>query len=306
MKAFLFPGQGTQKAGMYSLLTGKEAEVDEVFKIASEATGKDVLSLCRDCTDEELKQTANTQLSVTAMNMAYLRLLENRGIKPDIVAGHSLGQLSAVAAAGCISLYDLFRIVGKRAELMGQLKESGKLATILGLDREVIYKVCEEVSKEVGKVQVALENATQQTVIGGKEEEVNAAVERLKEAGALRIVEIKVSNAFHTYMMEPMVEPFAEFVKSIEFKAPQTRILLNAKGNFADNESEIKTDLINQCTNVVKWCDCMNLLLKEKDIKIAETGVGRTMASMIKGIDRGVKVYLMSNNVDFEQFITEG
>ncbi|MCR4678071.1 MAG: acyltransferase domain-containing protein [Lachnospiraceae bacterium] len=114
MIAYLFPGQGSQKEGMYNLIKENEADVSEVFDEASKVTGRDIRALCRDATEEELKQTLNTQISVTTMNMAYAKLLEKRGIKPDVVAGHSLGQLSAIAAAGVISTVDLFRLVKKR------------------------------------------------------------------------------------------------------------------------------------------------------------------------------------------------
>ena len=184
MIAFLFPGQGSQRAGMYELLGDKANETDELFDIAKEATGRDVLSLCKDATDEELKQTYNTQLSVTAMNLAFATLLKHRGVTPDVVAGHSLGQLSALHEAGVLSTYDLFRLVNKRAELMSGLKESGKLATILGLEKNVVEAVCEETCQTTDQVRIALENSYKQYVIGGREADVDVAVAKMKEAGA--------------------------------------------------------------------------------------------------------------------------
>lgn len=303
MIAYLFPGQGSQKEGMYNLIEENEADVSEVFDEASEVTGRDIRALCRDATEEELKQTLNTQISVTTMNMAYAKLLEKRGIKPDVVAGHSLGQLSAIAAAGVISTVDLFRLVKKRAELMSGINESGKLATAVGLDRETVQRICDEVNEASGKVSIALENSPIQYVIGGKEEDVNLAVQKLKDAGAMKVVEIKVSNAFHTYMMAPMVDAFKEFVDSLEFKKPECKILLNCKGGYSDDPEEIREDVINQCVNTVKWVDCMKQLLSNEDVKIAEVGVNKIMASLIKGFDRKKKVWLMSNSEDFGQFV---
>ena len=303
MIAYLFPGQGSQKEGMYNLFGDSAEEVSEVFDEAAKVTGRDIKALCRDATEEELKQTLNTQISVTTMNMAYAKLLEKRGIKPDVVAGHSLGQLSAIAAAGVISTVDLFRLVNKRAELMSGINESGKLATAVGLDKETVQNICEEVSKENGKVSIALENSPTQYVIGGKEEDVDKAVVKLKEAGALKVVEIKVSNAFHTYMMAPMVEDFKKFVNSLEFKKPVCKILLNCKGGYSDDPEEIREDVINQCVNTVKWVDCINRLLSDENVQIAEVGAGKIMASLVKGFDRKKKVYLMSNPADLEEFV---
>lgn len=299
MIAFLFPGQGSQRAGMYELLGDKANETDELFDIAKEATGRDILSLCKDATDEELKQTYNTQLSVTAMNLAFATLLKHRGVTPDVVAGHSLGQLSALHEAGVLSTYDLFRLVNKRAELMSGLKESGKLATILGLEKNVVEAVCEETCQTTDQVRIALENSYKQYVIGGREADVDVAVAKMKEAGALKIVEIRVSNAFHTYMMEPMVEPFKEFINTLDFQEPKTKILLNSKGGYGTSASEIKEDVIRQCVNVVKWEDCMRQMLTLENLTIAEVGVGKMMSSMIRGIDRSQKVYLTSNTNDF-------
>lgn len=303
MIVYLFPGQGSQKAGMLNALGEKIDEVKEIFDIAEDVTGRCIRELCIKGIDEELKQTINTQLCVTTMNMAYVKLLENRGILPEVVAGHSLGQFSALTASGVITLPDLFRIVQKRAELMEGISGKGKLATIVGLDKLIIENICNEVSASQGTVEIALENSLQQTVIGGKEEDVNMAIEKIREAGAIRIVETKVSNAFHTYMMKPMVEPFKEFVNTIEFCKPKSKLLLNAKGGFSDDPEEIKMDVFNQCINRVKWVDCLDKILKNEESILAEVGFGKVMMSLVRGKDREKKVYCMSNNKDFELFV---
>lgn len=303
MNAYLFPGQGSQKEGMLHLLDDYYEEVAEVFETAKKVTGRDVEAICRDYSQDELKQTINTQLSVTAMNMAFATLLKKRGIAPDIVAGHSLGQISALAAAGVLSLEDCFRLVNKRAELMSGIDEAGKLATIVGLEKEVVKKVCDEVNEAGGRVSIALENSPTQYVIGGKEEDIDSAVSKLKEAGALKVVEVRVSNAFHTYMMEPMVKPYEEFVNTLTFNEPECKVLLNVKGGYSSDVDEIREDLIKQCVNVVKWVDCMELLLANEDVNITEVGVNKIMAGLMKGYDRKKKVYVLSNPDDFSQFI---
>ena len=304
MNAFIFPGQGSQKAGMYNLLGDKAKEVDDVFAIAKEVTGRDVLSLCRDATEEELKHTFNTQLSVTAMNMAYLKLLENRGIKPFVVAGHSLGQLSALVAADVISMFDLFRLVEKRATLMSEVKETGKLATIIGLDKGVVERACAEVGKYGFSVKIALENATRQFVIGGKVADVDAVLPLIQSCNPMRIIEIKVSNAFHTNLMLPMIPAFSEFVNSLTFHEPKTKILLNAKGGYAECAEEIRQDIIMQCEKVVKWVDCMSLLLSKDLVNVAEVGVGRVLSQLMRGIDSNQRVYCLSVAADFDKFVS--
>lgn len=304
MIAYLFPGQGSQRAGMYDLLGDKIKETEEVFEVAKAVTGRDVIRLCKELTDDELILTYNTQLSVTAMNMAYSKILANRGIVPNIVAGHSLGQLSALAAADVISLHDLFRIVAKRAELMMRVQENGKLATIIGLEKSIIEEICQEVSKISGQVSIALENSDKQYVIGGKEKDVDIAVRKIESEGALKIVELRVSNAFHTYLMEPMVQEFGDFVNTIVFNEPKAKVLLNAKGGYAESADEIKNDVIAQCVNVVKWKDCMHILLENKETLIAEVGIGKTMSSLMRGMPHKCKVYSMSNNIDFDLFLS--
>ncbi|MCR4678457.1 MAG: ACP S-malonyltransferase [Lachnospiraceae bacterium] len=303
MKVFLFPGQGSQRAGMYSSLNKYEDEVKNVFDIAGRVTGRDVVDLCLSATDEVLKQTINTQLCVTTMNIAYAEVLKSKGIVPDVVAGHSLGQFSALAVAGVITYEDLFRVIKKRAELMDGLNESGKLAVIMGLRKSTVEDICKAITAEGYRVQIALDNSLSQVVVGGKEDAVDRAIVRTKESGAIKISEVRVSNAFHTYLMEPMIEPFKEFVDTIDFKESNVRVLLNAKGDYAANAEEIREDVIKQCVSEVKWTDCITKVLKE-DPTFIEVGFGKTMMSLIKGTDRSKRVWLSSNEKDLDEFLS--
>lgn len=184
---------------------------------------------------------------------------------------------------------------------MADVQGSGKLATIVGLDKTTIEEVCDKAKRLSGEVRIALENSKQQYVIGGKEEDVDVVVALLK-AKKTDIFELKVSNAFHTYLMEPMVDSFNDFVNTLEFHETSTKILLNSKGGYSENVKEVKEDIVKQCVSVVRWSDCMKLMLENENIAIAEVGVGWVLTNLIRSISPEKKVYSISNKRDFEQF----
>lgn len=303
MIGYLFPGQGTQSVGMLRKLGPFYDEVMEVFTVASDVAHKDIANLCLSEPEAELKKTENTQIAVTTMNMAFLKLLLNRGVKPDIVMGHSLGQFSAFAAGGVMDMETLFRTVMKRSELMGRIRREGSLSTIIGLDYDLINHVCQEISDEKGTVSIALYNTTQQMVIGGDQEYVTRASEVLKEKGALRVVNVRVSNAFHTPLMEEMIPEFTKFINGIELKEPTCKLILNCKGDFAASAEELKEEIINQCCHPVNWCTSLEKLLAAESITLAEVGVGKTLAGMVRNMGSKEKVYLLSDPKSLDKFL---
>lgn len=185
---------------------------------------------------------------------------------------------------------------------MTSVKGKGKLATIVGLDKTIIEEKCAKANGLSGEVRIALENSEQQYVIGGKEEDVDIVVALLKEEKNKGIFELKVSNAFHTYLMEPMVDAFREFVNTIKFHETSAKILLNSKGGYSESIKEVKEDIIKQCVSTVKWSDCMKLLLTNENIDIAEIGVGRVLTNLMRSFSVEKKIYSLSNKRDFEQF----
>lgn len=292
---FMFPGQGTQKAGMLREL-GKEIDaVGEVFEIAAEATGRDVRSLCLTAGDAELKQTQNTQLAVTAMNIAYYTLLTRDGARPDIVMGHSLGQFSALYAAGVFSLFDLFRIVDKRARLMSQTQQSGALCTVLGLGLPQVQEICTEVDPTGQRLSVALHNTEQQVVVGGLPEEIERAEPLFRDRGAIRTIPVRVSNAFHTPLMHEMERGFSDFIHSVPMHEPSCRVILNCKGDYAEGVEDIVRDMTLQCCHTVHWYDGLRRLLETPDLLLIECGIGKVLAGMMRNTDAKQTVYSASN-----------
>lgn len=292
---YLFPGQGTQKPGMLRELGDELQNAAEVFDTAAAVTGRDVRQLCLTASDAELRLTENTQLAVTAMNLAYFTILKKQGIKPDIVMGHSLGQFSALYAAGVTTMEDTFRIVQKRAELMSQTEQSGALCTVLGLLPEQVAEICRRIDPDGQKLTVALHNTEKQVVVGGTEELVAQAEAACKSEGALRTVPVKVSNAFHTPLMKDMEVQFADFLQSVALHEPTCRIILNCKGDYAASVADIREDIVRQCCNTVHWYDGLLQLLKTPDVVTVEVGIGKTMAGMLRNTEPKLTTYLASN-----------
>lgn len=301
---FMFPGQGTQKPGMLRDLGVQTEKADHIFKIAGEVTGRNVKALCLSATAEELQKTENTQLAVTAMNLAYLSLLQNDGITPDVVLGHSLGQFSAFVAAGVLTVEQVFAIVQKRAELMGRINRAGMLCSVLGLDFETVNNVCKEINPSGENLVVALYNTQNQIVIGGDSDFVVKAEAVCKEKGALRTVPIRVSNAFHTPLMKEMEQEFSEFIKGIQFSAPKCKLMLNCKGDFAADAEDIKEEIKNQCCHTVRWYDGVKKVIDTyNDVIFAEVGVGKVLTGMMRSIDNKQTMLMMSNPMQYNKFL---
>lgn len=300
----MFPGQGTQKPGMLRELGNHIEKVDCVFKIAKEVTGRDIKELCLTATAEELQKTENTQLAVTAMNFAYLTLLQNEGIKWDITLGHSLGQFSAFVAAEVLTIAEVFLIVQKRAELMSKIKRSGMLCSVLGLDYKTANEICKEINPSSENLVVALHNTQNQIVIGGDSEFVMKAEEACKKKGALRTVPIRVSNAFHTPLMREMEDEYAEFIEKISFSNPKCQLMLNCKGDFAVDEADIKAEIKNQCCHTVLWYEGVKKIIDtSNNVIFAETGVGKVLTGMMRSIDNKQNMLMMSNPMQYNKFV---
>ena len=299
----MFPGQGTQKPGMLRELGNQVEKVSSLFDIAKEVTGRDVKELCLTATAEELQRTENTQLAVTAMNLAYLQLLQEEGIRPAVVMGHSLGQFSALVAAEVLTVEQVFALVQKRAELMSKVNRAGMLCSVLGLDEEAVRQAALTVDPSQEHLVVALCNTDNQIVLGGEPEYVEKAELLCKEKGALRTVPIRVSNAFHTPLMKEMEEEFAGFIDAMDMAEPKCKLMLNCKGDYATDAEDIKQELKNQCCHTVLWSQGVkNVIATTEDIIFAEVGVGKVLTGMMRSIDNKQSVYMLSNPMQFNKF----
>ncbi len=302
LHTFLFPGQGSQKRGMIRAFDKNKAEVREIFDMASELSGRDILELCTTGDDEALGQTINTQIAVTTMNLSFLKLLENRNIKPDIVLGQSLGQFAAMVAAGAMSYENTLRLIIKRAELMSKVKRSGVLCSVLGLTLDQVKEGLAGIPSDLGVIEIALVNSRTQVVLGGDEAAVDFAAEKMITLGAFKTVKVKVSAAFHTSFMKEIEDELADFIDTLPMTEPKCRMILNCKGDFAKSAEEIRNDLKLATCHTVLWGQGLERLLENDDLLICEAGIGKAMAGMVRNMGYKGKIYLLSDARDFHDF----
>lgn len=289
MIAFLFPGQGTQQKNMLSTLQENLPEIDEIFEAASDACGKDIKKICSSSDTALLSETINAQPVLTAINCATAAALKNRGIRPDLVAGHSLGQYSALICSGVLSLYDGFSLVAYRAKIMSEVKRKGKLCALVGLDSETVEKICADTGCEI-----ALKNAPGQIVIGGDVKKVSTAAKKAEKEGALKAEILAVENAFHTSVMKETEALLGEKIAATTFSEPKTKLLLNCKGGPAETVEEIKNDLVLQCCHTVLWENCMRYLATQNPECVYEVGPGNVLSGLLKRINRKLVIKKLS------------
>jgi len=287
MKAYLFPGQGAQFTGMGQDLYEASAKARDLFQHANEVLGFDITKIMFEGTAEELKETKVTQPAIF-LHSTILAEVMGDAFQPDVVAGHSLGELSALTANRTLAFSDGLVLVSKRAQAMQkacELKPS-TMAAVLGLDDEVVEKVCEETP---GIVVAANYNCPGQLVISGEIEAVNAACERLKEAGARRALLLPVGGAFHSPLMEPAQEELAAAIKNTQFTAPAYPIYQNVTAKRTTDPLEIQKNLIAQLTAPVRWTQIMRQMIADGADKFIEVGPGNVLQGLIKKVDRSLE-----------------
>ena len=291
MKAFVFPGQGAQFVGMGKDLYENNPLAKELFEKANDILGYRITDIMFDGTDEELKQTKVTQPAVF-LHSVIKALCLGEEFKPNMVAGHSLGEFSALVAAGAISFEDGLKLVYARAMAMQKACDMAPstMAAIVGLDDEVIEKICEEVSGADGVVVAANYNCPGQLVISGNIEAINAACEKLKAAGAKRALPLKVGGAFHSPLMQPAKDELQAAIEKTEFKSPLCPIYQNVDGKPHTEPEEIKANLIAQLTSSVRWTSCINNMIEDGADDFTECGPGKALQGMIARINKSVAV----------------
>ncbi len=282
MKAYVFPGQGAQFTGMGKNLYDNSNLAKELFQRADEQLGFEISKIMFEGTQEELKQTKVTQPAVFLHSVILAKTLDN--FKPDMVAGHSLGEISALVANGTLEFESGLNLVYKRAMAMQKACEirPSTMAAILGLDDEIVEKVCAEIE---GIVVPANYNCPGQLVISGEVPAVELACEKLKEAGARRALILPVGGAFHSPLMKPAEDELAEAIHQTEFKNPICPVYQNVTTTAVTNPEEIKKNLIAQLTAPVKWTQSVQNMVKDGASEFIEVGPGNTLQGLIRKID---------------------
>ncbi|WP_339315404.1 ACP S-malonyltransferase [Paenibacillus sp. FSL R10-2734] len=290
--AFVFPGQGAQAVGMgkdvYDALPNSRA----VFEKGDEVLGFPLSKLIFEGPDSELKQTVNTQPALLTASVAYLEALREQGLKPDYVAGHSLGEYSALVAAGVLSYEDAVTLVRLRGRFMEEAVPGGQgaMAAVLGADREALALLCQNVSEESGVVELANVNCPGQIVVSGSQEGVNGVVERVKEAGGKRAIPLEVSGPFHSSMMKAAADRLAEELKKVTFNSPTVPVIVNVTAAPVTDPEEIRELLVRQVYSPVLWQDSVEWLIANGVDTFVEIGSGSVLAGLIRKIDKTVKV----------------
>ncbi len=290
-KAYVFPGQGAQFSGMGKDLYDNVPQAKELFDKANEILGFNITEIMFNGTAEELKQTKVTQPAVFLHSVI---LAQSLGIEPDATAGHSLGEFSALVAAGALSFEDGLRLVAKRAEAMQKACEMqpGTMAAIIGLDDKTIEEVCAGIE---GVVVAANYNCPGQLVISGSLDAVNAACEKLKEAGARRALVLPVGGAFHSPLMEPARKELEQAIAEAPFRTPKCPIYQNVDAKPHTDPDEIKKNLIAQLTAPVRWTYIVRNMIADGFADFTELGPGNVLQGLIKKTDANVAVESKAN-----------
>lgn len=288
--AFVFPGQGSQKVGMLQDLYKEFPVVKQRFDEADDALGFSLTQLCFNGPDEDLMQTYNTQPAILTASVACYEVLKEKGILPDIVAGHSLGEYSALVAAGALAFTDAVQIVRKRGQYMQEAVPFGEgaMAAIIALAREKVVEICVAVSEESGPVQAVNFNCPGQIVIAGAAKAVELAAEKMKEAGAKRAIMLHVSAPFHSVLMEPAALRLAAELDTITVHDAKIPVVANITGEIEQDGDAIKAALVKQAASPVLWEDCVAGIVDFGAESFVEVGPGKVLTGFTKKINKTV------------------
>lgn len=304
--AFIFPGQGSQYVGMGKEFYENLPICREVYDLASEVTGLDLPKLCF-MENEQIHQTEYTQICMLATEVAIYMALEQNGYQPDVTAGLSLGEYGALVASGVMTAEEAFEVVRKRGIYMQQaVPTGGAMAAVLGLDGGKIEQICEQTEEQMQlAVSVANYNCPGQIVISGKAEAVQTAGEACKEAGAKRVVPLKVSGPFHSKLLTDAGKQLREALDKVEIRENFVPYIANVTADYVTEQSQVKPLLECQLYSPVRWQQTIERMLADGVDEFVEIGPGKTLSGFIKKINRNVKVCNIDKMEDFVRFVAE-
>ncbi len=288
--AFVFPGQASQYIGMGKELWGTFPSAKDIFAQADEVLSFPLTQLCFEGPAEKLQSTENTQPAVFTVSIAALLALREKGVKPDVIVGHSFGEYAALVAAEAIKFEDAFKLVRKRAQFMQEAVPSGKgkMVAIIGLSRDQVVAICEEAS-ELGVVEPVAFNRPEQIVISGEKDAVNKAAELAIKRGAEEARDLATSAPFHCSLMRPAQDRLRGELYETKINDPQIPFITTVKGEFVHSGQEVRERLIEQMTSPVLWCDSVQTMVNFGVSICIEVGPGKVLSRLIRGINGSLK-----------------
>lgn len=304
--AFIFPGQGSQQVGMGRSLVEAFASAASVFEEADRALEFSLSRLCFEGPEEALRLTANTQPAILTTSIAALRVAREKGLKADVVAGHSLGEYSALVAAGCLGFNDAVSIVRRRGEFMQEAVPEGEgaMAALLGCDASTVSALCRDASSR-GVCEPANFNTPTQTVIAGHRAAVEHAVALAKERGVRKAVMLAVSAPFHCSLMEPAATRLGSVLDQIDFADLEIPLLTNVDAQVIHTGSEARDALVRQVASPVRWSQSVLAMIDQGVTTFVEVGPGKVLAGLIRNISRDTRVLSVGDEESVEAALAE-
>jgi [acyl-carrier-protein] S-malonyltransferase len=306
--AFVFPGQGSQYVGMGKEALENSTKAAEIVALADQSLGFPLSKLILEGPEEELKLTANTQPAILTISIAVLEWLKEQvDLQPDYVAGHSLGEYSALVASGSLDFSDAVRTVRARGTYMEEAVPAGigAMAAVLGMEREVLGEICEQVTNDGFSVQLANLNSPGQIVISGTAEGVAKAGAMAKENGAKRVIPLNVSGPFHSSLMKPAAEKLAQTLSTVTIRDASVPVIANVSARPATDAKTIFQSLIDQVASPVLWEDSVQYMTEQGVDTWVEVGPGNVLAGLIKKVNRNAKIYSIQDLASLDKFKSE-
>jgi [acyl-carrier-protein] S-malonyltransferase len=301
--AILFPGQGSQSVGMGQSAFQADERARQCFEKADDILGYSLSRLCFEGPEEELRLTANAQPAILTTSVALFQMFQNADIRPDFVAGHSLGEYSALVAAESLSFEEAVLTVHRRGLYMEEAVPAGQgaMSAVIGLDREQVEAVCREASTEEQSVEPANYNSPGQLVISGHAEAVKRAGEQAQEAGARRVIPLSVSGPFHSRLMRPAAMRLGSALNEVTIRDAAVPVVANVTGQAVQSAEEIRTLLVKQVVSPVLWEDSIRWMLDQGVDTFVEIGPGNVLTGLVRRIERRVKAVSIQDPASLEK-----